>query len=743
MKTAIFFPTFQRLSIIATAVALVACGGGGSNSSNPNLTASMPDAGTLTAANAASTPAAAAATPAPAAAATTPAAVGANAITDVRLQNTDTVNAQTNLPFTFGQVFVPGHLATTAVLNGRLEDGTIVPLQVDVKATHPDGSVRHAIISGILPSVAAGAQRTMSLVSGGAASTTAASTVSSLTRAAFNASFHAKLNGVDYYASADDLLKVAASTAWLKGPVVTEWQVAAPLRNAAGQQHPHLSARFAVRWYDSIKKARIDVTVENDWAYEPNPQNFTYDAEVLVGGNPVYSQTGLTHYHHARWRKVFWFNGSEPALTVKHNTGYLISTGALPNYDQSLVIPQDAINIFKNRWTTVSTGPMGSGLVSPYMPMTGGRDDIGLLPNWSASYLLSQDGDLKNIMLRTADLAGSFSAHYRDKSTGRPVSLADYPYMTINGNPGDTWNPKTDKLEYFPGLVSNQSNTPYTHDASHQPSMSYLPYLVTGDYYYLEELQFWGMWNAFETNPNYRDNVKGIMSSEQVRGQGWALRTLAEAAYISPDKDTLKTTFNDIVNNNLDWYNNTYINNTANRYANKLNIIANGFAFSYQGGAAIAPWQDDFFTSAIGHAAELGFTKANTLLAWKVQYPINRMVGNGACWIDAGIYDMRVRTSEDGPFYGSIGEAYANSHTADFNVLQCGSAAMAAVLGLKVGEMTGISDGAMGYPSNLQPALAYAATVGGADGKKAWAQFMARSVKPDYRYAPQFAIIPR
>jgi hypothetical protein len=48
-----------------------------------------------------------------------------------------------------------------------------------------------------------------------------------------------------------------------------------------------------------------------------------------------------------------------------------------------------------------------------------------------------------------------------------------------------------------------------------------------------------------------------------------------------------------------------------------------------------------------------------------------------------------------------------------------------------------------GYPSNLQPALAYAADVLGDAGKKAWAQFMARSVKPNYGTGPQFAIVPR
>jgi hypothetical protein len=732
------FLTFRRLSITATCAALAACGGGGGSTPTTASTpvATSADAGAQTAATV-TTSAAAATT----AAATSTPTIAAVAITDVRFQNTDSTNVQTSTPFTFGQVFNVGQISPTDVISGRLEDGTVVPLQVDVKATHADGSVRHAVLSGILPTVAANTTRTMTLLKGGAAPATATGTVSNLLKAGFTASIHAKINGVDYYASADDLLKTSVPTAWLKGGVANEWQVAAPLHTTDGTQHPHLSARFAVRWYESVKKARVDVTVENDWAYEPAPQNFTYDATVLVGGQTVYNHPALNHFNHARWRKLYWFNGTEPTVTVKHNTAYLIGTRALPNYDQSLTIPGDAIAGFLNRWQTAPTDAMGNGITTGYMPMSGGRDDIGLLPNWAASYLLSQDSTLKDITLRNADLGGSFSAHYRDKKTGRPVSLADYPYMTILGHSGDTWNPATNKLEAFPDCAgSGMCDSPYSVDASHQPALAYLPYLVTGDYYYLEELQFWAMWDAFETNPAYRNNIQGVVASEQVRGQGWSLRTLAEAAYITPDKDTLKTAFTNIINSNLDWYNNTYTNNPS---ANQIGAIVNGDAWAYDNSTGVAPWQDDFFTSAVGHAAELGFAKASSLLQYKTQFPIGRMVGDGVCWIDAAIYQIHLRSSSNSPMYNTIGEAYANSHDGTFRSLACGGTAMASYLGLQVGEMTGYASTTIGYPENMQPALAYSADVGGSNGKKAWAQYMARSNKPDYRYGPQFDIVPR
>lgn len=69
--------------------------------------------------------------------------------------------------------------------------------------------------------------------------------------------------------------------------------------------------------------------------------------------------------------------------------------------------------------------------------------------------------------------------------------MIDYPYATILGNFGDTFNPTTRKYEAFPSCAAASAcATANAHDTSHQPAFAYLPYLVTGDYYCLEELQF-------------------------------------------------------------------------------------------------------------------------------------------------------------------------------------------------------------------------------------------------------------
>lgn len=671
---------------------------------------------------------------------------GPDVVTDVLLENTGATGQQ-GAPLTFGQVFAPGDVGAGDTVRGELGDGTTVPLQVEVKARHPDGSARHAIISLLAPALAPGQQRSIGLVRTSigrvaflAKSWGAAPTPAALLENGFSAQVRIKLGGKLYTASADALLGAGKFSTWLSGPLAAEWHVAAPLTDADGVPHPHLAARFALRAAQGNTRARVDVSVENAWAFEPAPQNFTYDAEIRVGGTPVYARQALTHHHHARWRKVFWWGGA-PEVHVRHNTGYMIATRAVPNYDRSLPIGETELQALRAAWSGPRTEPMGSGLANPYMPTTGGRADIGLLPGWAATYLLTMDARAKQVTLGTADLAGSWPAHYRDKDSGRPVSLFDYPYMTIYGQRTDTVNPATKRQEAFPLCAAPDACATATAvDTSHQPGFAYLPYLVTGDYYYLEELQFYTMWNSFQSNPGYRDKIKGLFKSDQVRGQGWSLRTLAQAAYITPDEDPFKSQFAFFLKSNLDWYNASY---SANPGANALGAIVNGYAVAYNNGTGLAPWMDDFFTSAVGHAVELGAADAIPLLKYKVGFPIARMTASGACWITGAAYSLKVRDSASAPFYSSMGQAWRASNPVTLAELPCASADMAAALQLKPGEMTGYSSSNTGFPSNMQPALAYAADAGGAAGAAAWATFASRSVKPDYHRGPQFAVLPR
>lgn len=659
-------------------------------------------------------------------------------ITEIKLESTST-STQSKLPFTLGHAFIKGNLLPTEGVAGKLANGSAIPLQVDVKALHTDGSVRHAIISGIMPTLAAGAIETIQLTKATLTKSTAASiTTADLARENIEATVNVKVSGVDYQINLEEVLTSSSPKPWLQGPIVNEFVMGAPFKKVSdGTLHPHLTARFAVRSFSSLARAKIDVTLENAKTYEPNPSDFTYDIQINVGGSVVYTKSALVHFHHTRWHKNFWTT-TEPKVHIKHNTSYLINTKAVPNYDQRIQISEAGLANIKTRVDSANKEPMGTGLANRYMPATGGRPDIGIIPAWGALTILSMDKRAKEATLMMGDLAGSWSTHYRDTVTDLPASIVDYPYMS--GNVSPAFNKAANRNEALPKCTGSCTSQNVA-DTSHQPAFSYLPYLLTGEYYYLEELMFYGMWNVGHGNYGYRQYDKGLVYRDQVRGMGWTLRTLTDNAYILPEGHRLKAHFHHFLKSNFEWFNINYTNGPSN---NIFGAIAHGYAIVYSGGKGVGPWQDDFLTSAVGRAAEREIPGAAELMQFKGKFPVGRMAAPGMCWIAASAYTLTLRTAETSPLFTSFAEAYKATHAPEITNAPCGSQQMATAMGVKdAGAMMGYPTSSMGYGANMQPALAMAVDANVPNARKAWELYEQRPLKQNYSSEPHFAIVPR
>lgn len=789
MNTFILHRKIRVLLALSFSLIFSACGGGGDSVAGPVNSNSNP----VNSNNGTPPPVAVPPIQGTTPVAALPIPVGAK-VTDIQIVNSGT--AQTNVPVTFGQAFAVGNMQAGDSLAGSI-GGAVSPLQVDVKARHADGSLRHAVISAIIPNLAAGQTLTMDLQKTTPPPASIPITPAALLAAGFKASVNITLGGVAYAASADSLLASGSPASWLAGPVANEWLVSAPLKLAASPftAHPHLQARFAIRAYTGLNQARVDVTVENDWAYEPNPQDFTYAANVVVGVVTVMPSTTIKHYHHGRWRKTFWWGtvpNTVPNVNVEVNKAYLIASKAVPNYDQAITIKPAALTSLGTTWSTAAgttnddgfnfkTGPMGQGILLAQMHTVGGRPDIGPLTSWQAMYLLSGNSTAKTVTLATGDLAGSWSIHYRDKKTDLPVSISTYPYATLPSNYGSSLNSKTGLYEAFPALVTGSSN-PMVVDIPHEPNMAYLPYLITGDYYYLEELQFWANYTSIEQIGAYRGYSKGVVAWMEARGQAWGLRALGEAAYITPDSNALKSYFVNQVANNLTFYNNTYVTGKPNQLGfldgSGDDILGSGIhavwlmLYNYNGTwNGIASWQDDFFTWAVGRLSELGFTAADPIRNWKAQYPVGRITAMGYCYTDAAPYYTLVRPSGAPDAYPNasfpIFTTFAQVHSATFDWVQdmnptsstysqsygtqpCNSAAQALWNTNNRNEGTYVTGRMIGngldpesYVASLQPALAVAADSAIANSAAAWNTFASRPASIDYTSEPQFAIVPR
>lgn len=527
--------------------------------------------------------------------------------------------------------------------------------------------------------------------------------------------------------------------AWLEGNIASEWVVSAPLIHPQTQQkHPQLIAKLHIRAHKGLQQIKTDIVVENTWAYEEQVSNQYYDISVISNGQEVFSDS-LEHFSHSRWKKTVWW-GDAPDYGIKHDMGYMIATKAVPNYDISIEASESALQYYADKFSTSDYELMHVGSATKYMPQTGAHEDIGPIPRWQALYILSNDKRAKQASILNSDLAGTWSIHYRDKDTSLPVTIDDYPYMTINGGFGDTKNPDTGLYESFPEC-SGYCRNPYAHDTSHQPSFSYFPYLTTGDYYHMEEMVFWANYNLFSSNPGYRQYEKGLFNRDQLRGQGWSTRTLGQAAYLTPDDYPLKEYLIDKVNTNLDYYNTKYTNNND---SNKLGIITDGYTLGYNNNRGLAPWQQDYFTWSIGYLNELDFSNAQPLLEWLSKFQTGRMIDPEYCWISGATYSLNVRDNSQSDIYQTIGTAYRETIDPSIASLECASQSMADAFGLsQAGEMTGYATSATGYPASYQPALSVVTDLDTTQSRSAWNVFSNRKGKPDYSSEPQFAIVPR
>ncbi len=628
---------------------------------------------------------------------------GAQSLTTIKVRNPGAAKPSADL--TFGMVFKAGDVPAGKSLS--VSSGS---LQVDAKATNADGSLRHAVLSLHLENLTSGEARTVSLSAAAPAAAGAAIDPADVLKTDFDAKVTLTIAGVDFTASARDNL-TSASTKWLSGSQCTEWLVSAPLKGPAGAVQPQMHVRFAVRAYAGLKSIRADVSVENDWTYEPAPMGLTYDAKIAVGAN-VYTKAAIPHTHHARWRKVLWW-GADPGLEYEYDRNYILATGAFPYYDKTVKINLATIAAMKSDFD-----PMSPGNLTSYMPSTGAHNDIGPLPDYAALYLLTMDPHAMLNVLANGNAGGSYSMHYRDKKTDLPVSLDDYPYMTILGNPPDTKNPKTGLLEAFPAVTNGLEK--HTPDDAHQPSIAFLPYVISGDYFYLEELQFWANWNMVIANPQYREWQKGLLWWGQNRGQAWSMRTLGQAAYITPDSHPFKKYFTEKLNNNLAYYVTKYPNNPA---ANVFHAMEGHYPYPPFG---MAPWMDDFFMWTLNYLDQLGFA-SKPILTWKGKFVVSRMTDPGWCWLKASIYELQVGPA-DKTFYKSWDEMFK----ADFPAATCTGTAM-----------DGYPDSPTGYGANMQPALAAAVDAGIDGAQAAWDKYETRAPKQDYTSQPQFNVLPK
>lgn len=482
---------------------------------------------------------------------------------------------------TFG-LALPAGIAASGVQIGTLTT------QTDVKARWPDGTIRFAVLTAHVQTA------------GTYTISAAAASGGSFVPVIPAASVTLTIDSITYTAR---LPSTASADMWLSGPLVYEGRsVVAPMSSADAQGHPFLRVLFDTRVYND-GKARVDVTVENVLDMV-GATTTTYDAVITVGGQSVFTRSAVEHYYLTRWRKVFELGGT-PLSAVTLN---------IAPFNQSRALPP-----FLAMITNVVTTPGGptydilrEGALGTNMPDHGGRQELGPFPDWTARYLVYQDPTQRAMVMANGDLSGSWPIHVREPEgavnsglgSERLVSLDQRPDVWLDqraaGNGVDHIKGSPMPIREYDSVIPGPGQSPLIPDNAHQPSLAYVPYLVTGDRYYAEEMAFWANYGMLRT---YNRDARGLLTNNEVRGIGWALRNLADAAAYYPEASPVRAYLGQKVLNNL---------RALDDYANAQDPAANPFRVLWtgmrpDGPQFIAMWEQNYLAYAIDRASKHGF----------------------------------------------------------------------------------------------------------------------------------------
>lgn len=520
---------------------------------------------------------------------------------------------------TFGHAFPRGVL--TRSLAARI-GGDVLPTQVDVKRRHDDGSIRHTVVSVAVPAMRRGASLDVDLVGSSTPSPAASFDPSAALAAGFDARVELVEQGLAYSISAAELLR-AGGQKWLSGPLVSEVRLRG-IPRAGATPHPSLQVLFDVRFY-SPRHARVSITIENVFIDAPGDR--VYDVRVALAGQaaPVFERAGVQHFHQARWRKTFVWGGSESTLMATADWRVLAAAGAIPNYDPSITVDPAGLDELAARFAQSRRDLLEPAIIQPLMPMAGGRDDLGMLPRWTVLALLSRDARAYRAMLGVGEAAAAFSVHYRNRAN-ELVTIDAHPTITLNRAAG-VYSDPADRLP-----PCDTCTSPYRPDSAHQPSLAFVPYLVSGDPFYLDELVQWANWNLLNLNFLARGQARGLVKNDETRGQAWSLRTLGHAAWIAPDDDRNGRYFASKVAENLAWFNASVVG------ANPLGLyeapdMGNNSAIDGRPDPLMAPqvrfytspWMTDFLLLVTDNLLRQGFADARVLRDWLARSPIGRL----------------------------------------------------------------------------------------------------------------------
>lgn len=527
------------------------------------------------------------------------------------LENTLT-RAEPPRYITFGTVLAQGQLpkgdGVAAVVGGKAE-----PAQIDIKNRYPDGSALFGIVTLRTPPIGSSANASVMLRK----STPPPGTIALLPALQkHDVTITLALNppGLPTRYVTIDAAKLLAgaeaagtATPWLAGPLVSGTKISETITGS-------LRLVIDLRAYAS-GNVEADVQLNNDIAMSPKGGSETYGITIAQNGKPVFAAPRIHQFQYQDWHTIIRSNGRSP-INVVHDIAAMERIGIIPAYDLATGIERSTlISELKAVTAPGWDAPLAVNGVTQYMPEVGGRSDIGPTNAANAVWLITQNPIAAEYAIGQADAAGAVPWHFFNEKTGDFVTTADYPKLWTDGRGGPA--------SYTTGLTQQVDGKAGWHpDVAHEPDLSFIPYLMTGRRYFLDQQNAEadyseiGQWPAKQA----RNGGEGIIvgPSEQVRGAAWSLREVADAAYIDPDGSPMRHYFQHMVANNMA-YLKRHIPEWTTQEGQPYGYIIGTYG-SGSGFIAFAPWQQDYFATTMATMAHEHVPGARKTLLWETHF---------------------------------------------------------------------------------------------------------------------------
>ena len=513
-----------------------------------------------------------------------------------------------------GHAFRPGDLPRGAGLRARQVDGRDVPAQLDVFATHPDGSARLAVVSLAPPAISKGQERGFVLSAAGRQA------ASSLDVEAATAGRGAVLEleapgsvpwRVDLLAS---FRAAPAAGAWQSGPLAVQRRVVMPVPPASvgGITSLRLIADVALRSDGTIW---VDACLRNDVAMRAGGGTASYAARVLLDGREAMRSALLRQWQYTGWGRLLAVDRGRPAAEprARHDVNYLADAGAVPHYNTANVPESSIARVRRTVADQTWSDPLGARGITRAMPSTGGRADIGPATEPQALWLASGDHRAATVALGQAEALGSVPWHMWDPSTNGWLDVRKWPRLWTDGRGGP---PPGGLMQQVPDEAGWQLDT------AHQPDLSTVPLVLTGRRAFLDELLAQTAWNVINMWPSPRGNGEAILvRGNQVRGSAWSLRQLDNAAWAAPAGDGTGDYLRAVNAGNWAWLR-AQIPEWTRRQGEAYGWVPGAYGVD----GALPPWQQDYLASSAAHAARRGGADARAVLDWMENFLAGRFL---------------------------------------------------------------------------------------------------------------------